>query len=201
MTKGKAAILQNMRDTIFKNHTVTFTEHGDGQVLLWSNENLLLHRVRFVFFPPSLFVDGDFGSAVFQFTSLRDIRGLRDIDTTYLESKCVASSHGRMFSEWSKDAAIADLQKVFKLNCEGPPTAAQADAIGGILSAVSHMQFDSVSVFYDTLHRNEGDMEIAFGRDWTEAVEGCGLRTSDALRSIWAALELALGAFYVSEGR
>lgn len=99
----------HIKETWFKDHKATLTQHGDLQVLQWAKPGTGNYYCRYVFDGNKLYISGDIGEAVFCLTWKADIHSFNDIHVCYFEEKLQAYKGDR--SDYRREKAAQRLRE------------------------------------------------------------------------------------------
>lgn len=122
----------------FPDHKATLTilpdpRGGEITKLIWAKPGTRINRIDYLIYRNVLFVTGDLGDAVYEFSSILDLPFLADCDLDYFGGKCRASSEEPRGRTWSHELAqkwieekLAEWAEENPLPC---PTCCNIDAL------------------------------------------------------------------------
>ena len=82
----------------------------DIEVLTWKKPGSYNYYVKFMVVGNTLFVYGDLGEAIYQWSEGITFEWLSNLDLPYFAGKCQASEVGRDFKEWNERKALEALK-------------------------------------------------------------------------------------------
>lgn len=106
MTLWTPERIEQMADAHFKNHVV---EQEHESEIVWATPGTGTNRVVYRLMVGSLFVSGDLGHAIYQWTQPISWPFLAGLELDYFASKCEASEVGRNYETWTLETAQARL--------------------------------------------------------------------------------------------
>ena len=91
-------------------HTVFKSEDGQIEYLLWKKPGTSNYMVTYIIAGGYLYVSGDLGEAIYQWSDRISFEWLAKLDLYYFSSKCQASEYGRGYKEWCSTEAEEDVK-------------------------------------------------------------------------------------------
>jgi len=91
-------------DHVVSHYELVFSGGHQVEVLHFKKPGTVTHMLRFVRAGHQLFVSGDYGDAVYSWSSQETMEWMSNTDVQYFLGKCTASSHGVPFRDWSSEA-------------------------------------------------------------------------------------------------
>lgn len=115
MTKCEIAKqrMKHIREDWFSEHKATVERHGDLTVVKWRKPNTGVYAVRYVFDEHYLYISGDIGEAVFNFTWDAKPSDFKRIDIDYLHGKLAAIRNADEY-DFVGDVAIDTIKTCWK---------------------------------------------------------------------------------------
>jgi hypothetical protein len=117
---GRAIEAKEIRENWFEDHVATLTQHGNLAVLSWKKPKSSFYYCRYVFDGYRLYIAGDIGEAVFEFSSLIDVHSFNETGLSYFHQKLSAYSEDKWdfnpdkavkrLREWLNDLKEADIK-------------------------------------------------------------------------------------------
>ncbi len=99
----------------FKDHIATVKLDQEGiYILRWQKPGTWINFVEYILRGSTLFVWGDLGDAVYQWSSNISLSFLAGCNVDYFREKCQASEEGRGFKYWWHEDAEKYLEEMFK---------------------------------------------------------------------------------------
>lgn len=155
--------------------------------LVWRRPDSGNYAVHYVVYGAMLFVCGDLGEAVYQWSSFVSVEWLAKLDLSYFAGKCTASANGRGYKEWDSDLARERfLEDVARFRQEG--------------DVIDDGEVQSALIAIDECGPSAGpweawcrtDAHTIYGDDWWESAPGIGERIDWQCQAHLLGLKLAV---------